>query len=198
MKIGLTGGIACGKTTAIRIFSQLGYSTIETDAIVHALLDRSESIQHALRERWGNAVFDADNKVNRKLVAKIVFDADAELKWLENLLHPEVRRVWTADIAKQPGVDWVVEIPLLFEKRLETEFDLTVCVISRSNLACERMLARGNSQAEITQRRNRQMPLKEKVKYADYVLSNSGSLEFLRQQIEHFIDSLSKKKNRSS
>ena len=86
-----------------------------------------------------------------------------------------------------PEVHWLVEIPLLFEKRLETEFDLIVCVTSPPDVVESRMVHRGYSGGEIEQRRHRQMPLEEKARRADCVISNAGSLEFLKQQTKRLI-----------
>ena len=86
-------------------------------------------MQAQLRSRWGDAVF-AEGAVDRRAVAARVFSDEAELRWLESLMHPLVRESWQAAIDREPDAHWLVEIPLLFEKRLETLFDLTVCVSS--------------------------------------------------------------------
>jgi dephospho-CoA kinase len=187
LKIGLTGGIGCGKSTVVKLFAEAGWRTVETDAIVRGLLAKDETVHAALRTRWGAAVFDVDGSVDRKSVAAQVFADEAELVWLEALLHPLVRGVWEGALAEAPEADWLVEIPLLFEKRLETEFDLIVCVTSPPDVVESRMVHRGYSGVEIEQRRQRQMPLEEKARRADCVISNAGSLEFLKQQTKRFI-----------
>jgi dephospho-CoA kinase len=187
MKVGLTGGIGCGKSTVVGLFKQAGWQTIESDAIVRTLLADEVDVQSRLRERWGAAVFGEDGSVDRKAVAKRVFSDPEALKWLEDLLHPLVRERWEAAVAGGSPGHWLVEIPLLFEKRLETRFDLTVCVESPPDVVENRMVARGYTEAEIAQRRERQMPLEEKIKRADHLISNAGSLEFLKQQTTRFI-----------
>ena len=182
MRIGLTGGIGCGKSTVVGLFAEDGWSTLQADAIVRDLLEHDAAVLSALRERWGDAVFQSDGVVDRKAVAERVFKNTAELNWLESLLHPKVRNVWETALAKVPNGYWLVEIPLLFEKKLETKFDLTICVESAPEIAEKRLLLKGYSLTEIRQRRQRQMLLEEKIRRSDYVISNSGSLEFLKLQ----------------
>lgn len=187
LKIGLTGGIGCGKSTVVQLFAEAGWRTVETDAVVRACLATDREVHAALRGRWGESVFDAQGEVDRKAIAARVFADPDELAWLEALLHPIVRRAWEAAIAEAPEANWLVEIPLLYEKRLETEFDLIVCVTSPAEVVERRMVNRGYSGAEIEQRRLRQMPLEEKARRADCVISNAGTLEFLKQQTKRFI-----------
>ena len=189
MKAGLSGGIGCGKSTVLEFFREAGWQTVDSDAVVRELLATDASIQTQLRSRWGEAVF-ADGAVDRGAVAKRVFSHEGDLKWLEELLHPLVRKSWLASIDQAPAENWVVEIPLLFEKRLETRFDLTVCVVSSIDIAADRMVARAYTQEQIEQRRKQQMPLEEKMELADFLISNAGSLEFLKQQTTRLIEQI--------
>lgn len=193
MKLGLTGGIGCGKSTVVGLFSSNGWRTLETDAIVRDLLSNDSGVAVALRERWGAAVFDEQGALDRRAIAKRVFGTTAEIQWLEHLLHPMVRQAWVTELNRAPDADWLVEIPLLFEKRLETHFDFIVCVISPPAVVEDRMVARGYTGAEIEQRRQRQMPLEEKARRSDFVISNAGSLEFLNLQTTRLIDLLTRK-----
>lgn len=186
MKLGLTGGIGCGKSTVVGLFREAGWRTIESDAVVRELLATDPTVQAQLRERWGETVF-VDGAVDRRAVAARVFSDEVELKWLETLLHPRVRAHWEASMQEAPEALWLVEIPLLFEKRLETRFDLTVCVSSPPDVVENRMVARGYTGAEIAQRRERQMSLEEKIERADHLISNAGSLEFLKRQTTRLI-----------
>ena len=190
MRVGLTGGIGCGKSTVVRFFSEAGWRTIESDEVVRELLERDPQVHTALRERWGESVFASGGEVDRKVIAGRVFSDEAELRWLEGLLHPLVRESWQAQVTADPDANWLVEIPLLFEKRLETEFDLTVCVsCSEAVIKC-RMVNRGYSGDEVEQRRQRQMPLEEKIVRAHHVISNNGSLDFLKLQTTQLIDQI--------
>ena len=189
MKVGLSGGIGCGKSTVLGFFREAGWRTVDSDAVVRELLARDAEVQAQLRSRWGEAVF-ADGAVDRGAVAKRVFGHEGDLKWLEELLHPLVRESWLASIDQAPDVNWLVEIPLLFEKRLETRFDLTVCVSSPPDVVADRMVLRAYTGAQIEQRRKQQMPLEEKIERADYLISNAGSLEFLKQQTTRLIEQI--------
>ena len=189
MKVGLSGGIGCGKSTVLGFFREAGWRTVDSDALVRELLATDAEVQAQLRSRWGEAVF-ADGAVDRGAVAKRVFGHEGDLKWLEELLHPLVRESWLASIDQAPGANWLVEIPLLFEKRLETHFDLTVCVFSRPDVVADRMVARAYTEVQIEQRRKQQMPLEEKIERADYLISNAGSLEFLKQQTTRLIEQI--------
>jgi len=184
LKIGLTGGIGCGKSTAVGLFGEAGWSTLQTDAIARDLLEHDAQVRSALHERWEKDVFRPDGTVNRKAIAGKVFVNRTELDWLESLLHPKVRVVWETTLAKAPRLNWLVEIPLLYEKKLETKFDLTICIESPPQIAEKRMLLREYSKEEIRRRRQQQLSLEEKVRRSDYVISNSGSLEFLQLQIQ--------------
>ena len=189
MKVGLSGGIGCGKSTVLEFFREAGWRTVDSDAVVRELLATDAEVQAQLRSRWGEAVF-TDGAVDRGTVAKRVFGHEGDLKWLEELLHPLVRESWLASIDQAPDVNWLVEIPLLFEKRLETRFDLTVCVFSPPDVVADRMVARAYTEAQIEQRRKQQMPLEEKIERADYLISNAGSLEFLKQQTTRLIEQI--------
>ena len=186
MKVGLSGGIACGKSTVLGFFCEAGWQTVDSDAVVRELLATDAEVKAQLRSRWGEAVF-TDGAVDHAAVAKLVFGNEGDLKWLEKLLHPLVRESWLDSIAQAPNANWLVEIPLLFEKRLETHFDLTVCVVSPLDVATNRMVTRAYTEEQIEQRRKQQMPLEEKMELADYLISNAGSLEFLKQQTTRLI-----------
>ena len=189
MKVGLSGGIGCGKSTVLGFFREAGWRTVDSDAVVRELLATDAEVQAQLRSRWGVAVF-ADGAVDRGAVAKRVFGHEGDLEWLEELLHPLVRKSWLASIDQTPGANWLVEIPLLFEKRLETHFDLTVCISSPPDVVADRMVARAYTEAQIEQRRKQQMPLEEKIERADFLISNAGSLEFLKQQTTRLIEQI--------
>ena len=189
MRVGLSGGIGCGKSTVLGFFREAGWHTVDSDAVVRELLATDAEVQAQLRSRWGEAVF-TDGAVDRVAVAKRVFGHEGDLKWLEELLHPLVRESWLASIDQAPDSNWLVEIPLLFEKRLENRFDLTVCVSSPPDVVADRMVVRAYTEAQIEQRRKQQMPLEEKIERADFLISNAGSLEFLKQQTTRLIEQI--------
>jgi len=183
MVIGLTGGMGCGKSTAGAIFMEFGFGFIDTDQIVRDLLNEESEVLLAVREHFGDKVCDHKGKVDRGKIAGIVFSETAELKWLEALLHPRVRKRWQKQIDGDTSISWVVEVPLLFEKKLEKYFDFTVCVSTSPKNQLARREARGLSENQIKARIALQWPLGDKIIHSDFVLSNNGPTAFIRQQI---------------
>jgi len=190
MKLGLTGGIGCGKSTVVALFQQAGWRTVGTDAVVADLLEQDAEVRAELRRHWGATVFLDGGSVDRQRIAAKVFSDEAELRWLEKLLHPRVREVWQGAVDGDPAARWLVEIPLLFEKRLESAFDFTVCVAAPSDVVEIRMAARGYTGEAVERRRRRQMLLEEKLIRADYVITNAGNLDFLKDQTSLLIHRL--------
>ncbi|HEY0945570.1 MAG TPA: dephospho-CoA kinase, partial [Opitutaceae bacterium] len=144
----------------------------------------------ALRARFGDGVLQPDGAVDRPAVARVVFKDDAQRVWLEGLLHPRLFARWRELFAADPAANWVVEVPLLFEAGLENWFDFTVCVATCSALQLARLEERGIPRALAEQRISKQLPLARKIEQADFVLSNDGSVDFLRAQVARLLTSL--------
>jgi dephospho-CoA kinase len=156
---------------------------VESDVLVRELWEQDASVKLAATGRWGPGILGAGGKVDRRKVAEKVFGNPEELAWVEGLLHPLVRLRWEAALASEPGWNWVVEIPLLFEKKLASHFDLTLCVWASPATQAQRLATRGLTPTEAAARQARQWPVKQKVECADLVVSNDGSPEFLRRQL---------------
>lgn len=184
MILGLTGSIGCGKSTVSRIFETLGWHRLDADEIVREHLLKSPAIMATLQARWGEGIVGPGG-LDRAAIAQRVFTDDTERLWLESVLHPEVAAHWEKCIATDPQGFWVVEVPLLFEKHLENKFDLIACVATSSARQIARLEERGLSQMLAEQRISKQLPLAQKCELADFVLSNDGSLDFLRSQAVH-------------
>jgi dephospho-CoA kinase len=179
--VGLTGGIAAGKSEALAAFERLGAATLSSDAAVHELLD-DPATRDLLAERWGDGVL-ADGRVSRGRVSEIVFERPSELAWLESLLHPLVGgriAAWRAELAPDAPLA-VVEVPLLFESGLDGAFDATVCVVADDDARARRAGERGTELLE--GRSSRQLTQDEKASRATHVVSNDGSLDDLEQKI---------------
>ncbi len=190
MTLGLTGGIGCGKTTAAALFVQRGFRLLDSDALIRETVLPSPAVVAALRRRYGEEVFRSDGTVDRAALASRVFPHDAERQWLEELTHPALFGLWRSAFAAEPGADWIVEVPLLFEKGLENWFDFTVCVASSAPQQLARLEQRGLPRALAEQRISKQLPLAHKIESADFVLWNDGTPEFLEAQIRRLIDTL--------
>ncbi|MEY3548569.1 MAG: hypothetical protein RLZZ552_936 [Verrucomicrobiota bacterium] len=181
MVIGLTGGIGCGKSTAAACFAELGFVVIDADRLARQVLESPVCVSQ-LRDRWGAACLDAQGVPDRRWIGAKVFADPIERAFLESVTHPEVarlRREATAD----PRLDYVVEIPLLFEKELTAGLTLVVVVACSDEVRRARLLAKGLSDEEISARIASQLSLLEKVKRADVVLWNDGEPAFLRTQV---------------
>lgn len=186
--IGLTGGIAAGKSEVLRLLAELGAETISTDAIVHELLG-SEAVRERLVERWGSEVAP-ECVVDRGRVAGVVFERPEELTWLESVLHPLVgERVlaWCRALPDDASVA-VVEVPLLFEGRMAEMFDATIAVTADDAERSRRAAARGTGELEA--RSGRQLAQGEKAARATYVVSNDGTLADLQAELRKLYPSL--------
>jgi dephospho-CoA kinase len=192
--IGLTGGIAAGKSEALAAFGRLGAETISSDAVVHELLGSAE-VRDRLVERWGAQVAPG-GAIDRNLVGEIVFERPEELAWLEAELHPRVGEqidAWRRSL--DPSTRFgVVEVPLLFETAMHDAFDVTVAVIADDDLRRRRAEQRG--QALLDERAARQLDQDEKATRADHVVHNDGSLEDLERELSGLLAKLGSQEGR--
>lgn len=182
LKLGLTGTIGSGKSTALSLLSRQGWHTVRTDDIAREEMERPAVVAE-LRGRWGEGVFHEDGVIDRRAIGRIVFADPGELDWLESVLHPLVRDRWTKILEEDDVNDVAVEIPLLFEKKLANAFDKVVSVDCPETLQAERLQKRGLSAGDIEARKRRQWSAAEKNARADFVLSNCGTIPFLEKQI---------------
>jgi len=188
LTIGLTGGIAAGKSEALAAFERLGAATISSDAVVHELLD-SEPLVGRLTERWGPEVAP-DGQVDRAKVGEVVFADRDELSWLEAQIHPLVGERIGAWLGSLPeGVDVaVVEVPLLFESGMEGVFDTTLAVVAGEELRRARAEARGH--VLVDERETRQLAQGEKASRAEHVIENEGTVGDLEQALSGLVEKL--------
>jgi dephospho-CoA kinase len=188
LTIGLTGGIAAGKSEALAAFSRLGAATLSSDAVVHELLD-SEPLLGRLTERWGDDVAPA-GKVDRNRIGEIVFADPEQLTWLEQQIHPLVRgriAAWLVDLPAETEIA-VLEVPLLFESGMEGAFDTTVAIVTADEVRRQRAAARGH--ALVDEREARQLGQDEKAERAEHTVANDGSVEELQGALSALIEKL--------
>lgn len=188
LKIGLTGGIAAGKSEALKAFERLGAATLSSDAVVHELLE-GEPLRGRLEERWGPEVV-VDGAVSRAKIGEIVFADPEELTWLERQIHPLVQQrtaEWLLSLPEGTEVA-VVEVPLLFEVGGERPFDTTVAVVTADEVRRERAAARGH--ALVDEREARQLTQLEKAERADHIVENDGSVEDLERALSALLAKL--------
>lgn len=188
LTIGLTGGIAAGKSEALAAFERLGAATISSDAVVHELLD-SEPLVGRLTERWGPGVAP-DGQVDRARIGEIVFADRDELGWLEAQIHPLVGErigAWLGSLPEGAEVA-VVEVPLLFESGMEGVFDTTLAVVAGEELRRARAEARGH--VLVDERETRQLAQDEKASRAEHVIENEGTVEDLERALSGLVGKL--------
>ena len=188
LTIGLTGGIAAGKSEALKAFERLGAATLSSDAVVHELLE-TEPLRGRLVERWGPEVVNAEG-VNRAKIGEVVFADPEELTWLEGQIHPLVQQrtaEWLLSLPADTEVA-VVEVPLLFEAGSDKVFDTTVAVVTADEVRRERAAARGH--ALVDEREARQLTQLEKAERAEHVVANDGSVEDLERALSSLLAKL--------
>ncbi len=188
LTIGLTGGIAAGKSEALAAFERLGAATISSDAVVHELLD-SEPLLGRLVERWGAEVAP-QGRVDRTRIGEVVFADPEQLTWLEAQIHPLVGERIATWLGALPGDAEVavVEVPLLFEVEMEGVFDTTVAVVTSEDVRRSRAEARGH--ALVGEREARQLPQEEKAARAEHVVENDGTVEDLERALSTLVETL--------
>jgi dephospho-CoA kinase len=181
-RLGLTGGIGSGKSTALAFLHQLGAAVISSDDIVHGVYSQAEFAAR-VRGRYGDQVMDGD-EVDRAALGPIVFADPDELAWLEEQLHPAVRRgvdeFAAAQEAAQPRPAFVVaEVPLLFETGMRDTFDFVMLVTAPASVRRKRLNAK-LTEGEFNRRVAQQMPEEEKAALSDFVFTNVAGRKELR------------------
>ena len=182
--VGLTGGIAAGKTEALNALERLGAATLSSDAVVHELLT-SDEVRDQLVQELGPEVAPG-GQVDRGKVAEAVFADEKRREWLEGMLWPRVRRrihEWRTSLTERddPPRAAVVEVPLLFEAGMDDAFDATVAVVADESVREERAAARGHE--GVASRTARQLSQEEKSQRAGFTVRNDGSLRELEEKL---------------
>lgn len=193
--IGLTGGIATGKSTVKTKLNLLNIPVIDADMISHEITQIGQSGYHQILSQFGNSILNSDKSLNRKQLGDIVFNDSQKLLQLEQILHPliqaEVQSRKKAYHQKGEALCFY-DVPLLFEKKLEAQFDLIVLVYAPITTQVERIMLRNNlTHTQALARIKAQIPIHEKVSRANYCLDNSTNQEDLYLQVFNLIKTLS-------
>lgn len=184
--IGITGGVASGKSMAVREFRRLGARVVDTDKIAHEVVRPGSPLLKRIKKNFGPGVFRG-RALDRRSLGRIVFSSPAKRRKLEALLHPSILKRMREQIRRVRRGVVVVEIPLLFEKRLQKSVDLVAVVWAPEAQQLRRLRRKtGLPSAEAKSRIRSQWPLNRKAKAAHVVFRNSGSPKSLRQQIRRF------------
>lgn len=185
--IGLTGNIGTGKSTVSWMFQELGVPVIDADEIAHEAIKPKSAAWKMIFERYGKAILLPDDIVDRKALARIVFQDQVERKFLESVIHPHVKEEIEhriARLARENHPFVIVEVPLLFEAGWQTRFDAVVVVRCDEEQEIERCRDKfGFDREETILRLRAQYPLERKINSADRVIDNDGTLEETRVQV---------------
>ncbi|EZP76438.1 dephospho-CoA kinase [Parageobacillus genomosp. 1] len=187
LTIGLTGGIASGKSTVTGMIRELGIPVIDADQVARDVVKVGEEAYAQIVATFGRDILQANGEIDRAKLGAIVFHSEQERKKLNAIVHPAVRRRMMAEKEAyvQNGAKTIVlDIPLLFESELTHFIDKVIVVYVDDDVQLERLMKRnGFSKEEALARIRSQMPLREKVKKADAVINNNGTVEETKQQL---------------
>jgi dephospho-CoA kinase len=183
--LGVTGNIACGKSTVLHILAGHGASTIDADTVYHNLIVPQAPLWHTLHRRFGDRILNTDATINRRALGAIVFADPTALADLDQLTHPAIEDEIRRRIAVVRESLVVVDAVKLIESGFADECDAVWLVVCDRPRQLERLIARNHlSHRAAEQRLDAQPPLGPKLSRADVVIDNSGSLEETRRQVE--------------
>ena len=200
LKVGLTGGIAAGKSVVGEMFVALGAHLVQADRIAHSLMRPGEPVYNDVVRHFGREILNPDLSVNRAKLAEVAFgpatDADAKrasrIEELNRIVHPAVihsQDDWMQEMGRQdPHAVAIVEAALILEAGAANHFDRLIVVTCGAEQRVTRFAARQKidievARKEVVRRMAAQLPDEEKIKAADYVIDNSGSLDKTREQV---------------
>ena len=198
MKVGLTGGIGAGKSTVADLFSQKGAVVIRSDELARQVIEPQTPGFQQVIDRFGKEFVNSEGYIDRAKLAQIVFQDDAALKDLENIVHPLVRSKTNQIIDQHTSETIIVnEIPLLLEKKMESLFDFLVIVISSEKNRLERLSQRGLTTEQATARMSKQVSDDERKAAADFLIVNDGNLDQLEADVEKIWQTLQERSFKS-
>jgi dephospho-CoA kinase len=187
---GLTGGVGMGKSTSGRLLAERGVAVVDTDVIARQLVEPGQPALSEIQNTFGPGMLDAEGRLRRDELARLIFRDAAARRSLEGILHPRIRAVWKEqlDLWHAGGRNQaVVIIPLLYETDAAAHFDTIICVACTAATQHERLLARGWTAEQIGQRLNAQWPAEKKLALADRVVWTEPGLDVHAAQLARII-----------
>jgi len=183
--LGITGGFGSGKTTVARIFKSFGAKLIDADKIAHRVLKQGGKVYKKIIKTFGRDILKKNRQIERQRLAKVVFNNKNLLKRLNGIIHPEVIRIIKNEIKVSRAKVIVLDAPLLLEAGLGRIVDKLIVVKITKGRQIERIKNKTSlSKADILKRIASQIPLRAKVRLADFVIDNSGTVEKTKKQAE--------------
>ncbi|MDR1617339.1 MAG: dephospho-CoA kinase [Syntrophomonadaceae bacterium] len=195
--IGLTGGIASGKSTVLNVLKKLGFIVIEVDKTAHLIMEPGQKAYQEIVELFGSCILGPDGKIDRLLLGNIVFNDPALLTKLNQITHPRVGQFLQRRLREiedeQPHAVVVLEVPLLFESGMDKLCDhIFVVWVDRETQIRRLMLREGLEREQARKRIMSQMDLNEKAKLADFVIDNTQSIEITAEIAEKYFSVFSR------
>ena len=194
--VGLTGGIASGKSTVSAMFRQLGAHIIDYDVIARDVVRPGLPAWKGIVKEFGREVLNADSTVNRENLGRIVFDHPEKLARLNAIVHPAVFAEADRQVEeirrKEPDAVVIKDVPLLIETQIHRTVDRVIVVTARGEDQIERLAGRGLSGEDARKRIAAQMPIQEKEKFADFIIRNDGPIEDTQRQVEEIYRQLAR------
>lgn len=188
LRLGLTGGIASGKSAVSAMLRELGFAVLDADSLAHKLIEPGQPAYEEVLREFGTSITDPSGRIDRAKLSAIVFANRAKLDRLNAIVHPRVAEVIVSqfEVWRRSGVrDAVfVEAALLIESGIHKQLDGLVVAWCNPEQQLERLLARGLGEAEARRRIAAQLPAEEKLRHATEKIDCSGSLEETRRQVE--------------
>ena len=197
LRVGLTGGIASGKSTVSRMFAELGCKVLDSDRITHELFSPGEPVNRAVAAAFGPSVVASDGSIDRRVLGELVFNDAALRQKLNAIVHPAIRQrqedFLSAVFAAEPDGIGMIEAALMFEAGTYKNYDKVIVVTCSVDEQRRRLRERSRLTPEqIEARIASQMPVAEKATLADFIVDNSGSLEGTRRQVQEVYEALRK------
>lgn len=186
--IGLTGGVATGKSTVAQMFKKRGAVVIDADELAHAMVQPGKPAWQEIVQVFGKQILNPDRSINRQVLSSIVFSRPAKRRRLERIIHPRVareqQRLTRAAATQNPNAVVIYDVPLLFEAGIDTRVDKIVVVAADQKTQIARLRKRnGLSQAEALRRIRSQIPMQKKCRLADIVLDGAKEKRLLAQDV---------------
>jgi dephospho-CoA kinase len=192
--VGLTGGIATGKSTVSKMFSESLIPVIDTDTIARDLLNKDTECYQEVVGYFGEEILFLNHEIDRKKLGKIIFHDKEKRQKLNDIVHPKVIHIVLNEIEKHKELGTkilVVDVPLLYESGFDQYMDDVIVVYTNKEMQKERLMSRDNINSDYADKKmNAQMSLEEKVKQADYVIDNSKSILETKKAFNKIVEEL--------
>ena len=192
--IGLTGGIASGKSTISSMLQEKGIRVVDADHIARVVVEVGEPAYNQIVEEFGIEILKEDKTINREKLGTIIFSDENKRQTLNSIVHPAVRKEMLKQVEEEKNKQSnavVLDIPLLFESKLTHIVDKTLLVYVDQETQMKRLMKRnGYNEEEAKMRMDSQLPLYEKRELSDYIIDNNGSIESTKKQLNYLLEKI--------